>query len=235
LGYIGRTPTGSILTGADIADGSISTAKLADTAVSTAKIADDAVGNTKLNLASDYAFTGTVTGIPKDFELLNTVTISSAVGDVSWGSSYVTDTHKIYILYFKNIMLNANDNIGVRIGADGVTTSSSYQKGGFADSMESTSYGGVSGSGDSGFHFGGHHENTAGGEPFSGQVTFYNMRDARNKHMIMQDVRDGVNSHRFDVKGCILNTTSVFNTIQVYTIGSNSMDNGQLSLYGLRT
>ncbi len=62
MGYIGRTPTGSILTGADIADGSISTAKLADTAVSTAKIADDAVGNTKLNLASDYAFTGNVSG-----------------------------------------------------------------------------------------------------------------------------------------------------------------------------
>ena len=47
MGYIGRTPTGSILTGADIADGSISTAKLADTAVSTAKIADDAVTNSK--------------------------------------------------------------------------------------------------------------------------------------------------------------------------------------------
>ena len=43
MAYIGRTPTGSILTSADIADGSISTAKLADTAVSTAKIADDAV------------------------------------------------------------------------------------------------------------------------------------------------------------------------------------------------
>ncbi len=47
MGYIGRQPTGSILTGADIADGSISTAKLADTAVSTAKIADDAVTNSK--------------------------------------------------------------------------------------------------------------------------------------------------------------------------------------------
>tara|TARA_B100001057_G_scaffold443525_1_gene479674 strand:- start:158 stop:784 length:627 start_codon:yes stop_codon:yes gene_type:complete len=197
--------------------------------------ADDAISSDKINLANTFAFTGTVTGIQSDFELLNTTTISSAVGDVSWGSSYVTDTHKIYILYFKNIMLNANDNIGVRIGADGVITSGTYQKGGFADSMEATSYGGVSGSGDSGFHFGGHHENTAGGEPFSGQATFYNMRDARNKHIIMQDVRDGVNSHRFDVKGCILNTTSVFNTIQVYTIGSNSMDNGQLSLYGLRT
>jgi hypothetical protein len=47
MAYIGRTPTGSILTADDIADGSISTAKLADTAVSTAKIADDAVTNAK--------------------------------------------------------------------------------------------------------------------------------------------------------------------------------------------
>jgi len=43
MSYLGRAPTGSILTGADIADGSISTAKIADTAISTAKIADDAV------------------------------------------------------------------------------------------------------------------------------------------------------------------------------------------------
>ena len=48
MGYIGRTPTGSILTGADIADGSISTAKLADTAVSTAKIADTAISTAKI-------------------------------------------------------------------------------------------------------------------------------------------------------------------------------------------
>jgi len=52
MGYIGRTPTGSILTSADIADGSISTDKLAD----------DAVDNTKLDLADTYAFTGTVSG-----------------------------------------------------------------------------------------------------------------------------------------------------------------------------
>ncbi len=48
MGYIGRQPTGSILTSADIADGSISTAKLADTAVSTAKIADDAISTAKI-------------------------------------------------------------------------------------------------------------------------------------------------------------------------------------------
>ena len=43
MAYIGRTPTGSILTSADIADGSISTAKLEDNAVTTAKITDNAV------------------------------------------------------------------------------------------------------------------------------------------------------------------------------------------------
>ena len=47
MAYIGRTPTGSILTSADIADGSISTAKIADSAISTAKIADDAVTTVK--------------------------------------------------------------------------------------------------------------------------------------------------------------------------------------------
>ena len=81
MAYIGRTPTGSILTGADIADGSISTAKLADTAVSTAKIADDAVGNTKLNLASDYAFTGDISGTPYDAKLFHLQHIEASSAD----------------------------------------------------------------------------------------------------------------------------------------------------------
>ena len=193
------------------------------------------VASTGIDLSYTFAFTGTVSGVSSDFELLNTVTISSNTANVSWGSSYITDTHKVYILYFKNIMLNSNDNTAVRVGADGVITSSSYQKGGFADSFGGTSYGGISGTSDTMFPFGGHHENTAGGEPFSGQVTFYNLREGRNKHMIMQDVRDGVNSHRFDVKGCILDNTSIFNTIQFLVAGGAVMDNGQLSLYGLRT
>ena len=43
MAYIGRTPTGSILTGADIADGSISTAKIADNAIVTGKITDGTI------------------------------------------------------------------------------------------------------------------------------------------------------------------------------------------------
>ena len=53
MGFIGVQPTSAPLTSSDITDGIIT----------TAKIADDAVGNTKLNLASDYAFTGTVSGV----------------------------------------------------------------------------------------------------------------------------------------------------------------------------
>ena len=76
MGYIGRTPTGSILTGADIADGSISTAKIADTAVSTAKIADDAVTAAK---ATGFGKIGQVVS--------NTVTTS-----VSTSGDTYTDT-----------------------------------------------------------------------------------------------------------------------------------------------
>jgi hypothetical protein len=176
-----------------------------------------------------------VTGVPSDFELLNTVTVSSNLTSVDWGSTYITDTHKIYILYFKNMNLGATDNFAVRVGSDGVISSGSYQKGGFADSFESTSYGGISGTSDTMFPFGGHHENTAAGSPMSGQVTFYNMREAKNKHMIMQDVRIGTGANRFDVKGCILPTTAVYNTIRFLSAGGNNFDSGQLSLYGLRT
>ena len=71
MGYIGRTPTGSILTGADIADGSISTAKIADTAVSTAKIADTAISTAKI--ADDAVTNAKVTGFGKVIQVISQV------------------------------------------------------------------------------------------------------------------------------------------------------------------
>ena len=52
MGFIGVQPTSAPLTSSDITDGIIS----------KSKIANDAVDNTKLDLASDYAFTGTISG-----------------------------------------------------------------------------------------------------------------------------------------------------------------------------
>lgn len=108
MGYIGRTPTGSILTGADIADGSISTAKIADTAVSTAKIADDAIGNTKLDLTANYAFTGTITGTPQDMVLLSTVDASSGTSAVIFNSSVVTTAYKHFYIVGHRIYGSSN-------------------------------------------------------------------------------------------------------------------------------
>ena len=42
------------------------------TTIPTAGIADDAVDNTKLDLAANYAFTGTVTGV-QDFVKISTL------------------------------------------------------------------------------------------------------------------------------------------------------------------
>jgi hypothetical protein len=94
MAYIGRTPTGSILTGADIADGSISTAKLADTAVSTAKIADTAISTAKI---ADDAVTLAKAGFSagKVLQVVSTTktdSFSANAGGGSGGAGFVDVT-----------------------------------------------------------------------------------------------------------------------------------------------
>ena len=122
MSYLGRSPTGSILTGADIADGSISTAKIADTAVSTAKIADDAVGNTKLNLASDYAFTGTVSGASDLVRIANTNGAgASSISFTSIGS------FTNYMMYWRDCTTSADTSLFLRFIVGGSEQTSGYR------------------------------------------------------------------------------------------------------------
>ena len=72
MGYLGNVRPTIALVAADIADGAVTAAKLGTNAVTSdkinadavtaAKIATDAVGSSELNLAANYAFTGTITG-----------------------------------------------------------------------------------------------------------------------------------------------------------------------------
>tara|TARA_R100001015_G_C4620558_1_gene177528 strand:+ start:125 stop:673 length:549 start_codon:yes stop_codon:yes gene_type:complete len=55
----------------------VRTAGLADDAVTSAKIPADAVTNSELNLGSDYAFTGTVSGAGLSSPIASSVTVTS--------------------------------------------------------------------------------------------------------------------------------------------------------------
>tara|TARA_R100000900_G_scaffold75209_1_gene59035 strand:- start:788 stop:1444 length:657 start_codon:yes stop_codon:yes gene_type:complete len=69
---------------------------MAVTTIPTAGIANDAVDNTKLDLASNYAFTGTVTGA-SDIELISTNHITSASVSVCDFTSFSTDYNHLIL------------------------------------------------------------------------------------------------------------------------------------------
>ena len=75
---------------------SISTDKIINDAVSSAKIATNAVGTDALDLTANYTFTGAVSGTA--MTLLNTTTVSSAVANVTFDSSLITDTYMDYMV-----------------------------------------------------------------------------------------------------------------------------------------
>ena len=91
---------------ADVADGFITTAKLADDAITGAKLANDIAISTTGNIATTSSgtlsvagvstFSGTVSGTA--MTLLNTTTVSSAVANVTFDSSLITDAYMDYMV-----------------------------------------------------------------------------------------------------------------------------------------
>ena len=216
----------------------IGTNSIADTAISTAKIANDAIDNTKLDLTDNYAFTGTITGAgdEADFVHLITTTVSSTVASVDFGSSYITSTYKIYKIIFNGVTLSGNDNLAIRIGAGGsLVTSSDHIKAGMADAHNGTSFGGISGSSDTMFPLGGHHENMAGSEIQSGECVLYDLTTNNgNKTCVYQGMVSGQNSYRFMSKGYIRTGSQQCNILSVLTAGSENITAGNISLYGIK-
>lgn len=204
------------------------------TTISTAGIADDAVDNTKLDLTSNYAFTGTISGT--GFNHLITTTISSNVTSVDFNSTYINSSYKTYKIIFRGITLASNDNLALRIGSSGsLLTTNNHQKGGLANNFDGT-VASVSGSSDTMFPFGGHAENTAASEVQSGEVTMYDLTTSNgNKTVIYMSARIGVNANRADYK-CYINTTSqACDIISLLVAGGANMTAGNVSLYGLKS
>ena len=142
MAYIGKVPANAPLTSSDIADGIISTADIANTAVTGAKVNTDVISaQTALGVApaDTDEFLVSDAGVIKRidyslikgggaYELLQTQTVSSAVGQVDFTSTYLTTAYRDYRIIISNTT-PANDNVDfqMRFSSDG---GSSFHDGG---------------------------------------------------------------------------------------------------------
>jgi len=93
---------------------------MALTTLPTAALANDAVDNTKLNLADNYAFTGTVTGA-SDFEKITETNVTSDVSYVTFEDVF-SSTYRNYKCYVIGVQPNSTGNqygCSIQIKADG--------------------------------------------------------------------------------------------------------------------
>ena len=70
---------------------------MSKTQIPTNGIADDAVGNTKLDLTANYAFTGTITGVPSGLTKITSYTIPSSTSEFNLNGIFTT-TYDHYLI-----------------------------------------------------------------------------------------------------------------------------------------
>ena len=136
---------------------------MAVTTIPKAGITDDAVDNTKLDLSSNYAFTGTVTGVPSGLTKITSYTIPSSTSEFNLNGIFTTTYDHYMILAsglgvtssggYWSIRLNkASDNshitsnyVNTSLAYGGGTTGSQRSEGGWRASNATTNYAVTSG------------------------------------------------------------------------------------------
>tara|TARA_R100001509_G_scaffold141479_1_gene96564 strand:+ start:1303 stop:1899 length:597 start_codon:yes stop_codon:yes gene_type:complete len=86
---------------------------MAVTTIPTAGIADDAVGNTKLDLSENYAFTGTVTGIPTGVQEADMWRISSNFAIPGGAVVISSNTERVDDATFSKIGTGMTESSGI--------------------------------------------------------------------------------------------------------------------------
>ena len=100
---------------------------MAITRITTPSITDDAVDNTKLDLASNYAFTGTVTGTPQTMVKTGSLVSTSDAGSYSINSCF-SATYLNYFVTFKYAIATDGNQCHLKFRTGGVTNSNAnYQ------------------------------------------------------------------------------------------------------------
>lgn len=88
---------------------------MAVTTIPTAGIANDAVDNTKLDLASNYAFTGTVTGVASGLTKISSYSIPANTVEFNLNGIFTADYENYLIVCSALGVQNTNGYISVRL------------------------------------------------------------------------------------------------------------------------
>jgi len=209
---------------------------MALTTLPTAALANDAVDNTKLNLADNYAFTGTVSGTNGAWNLISTNEITTAVNTVEWTG--LDDTYKVYVAVINNMQLNGDGGIGFRLGDSGGYKTSNYRGTGFESASNTSTLPKTAQTSANRFSLSGVSINFGGDTFESAHLTawFYNLRGTSgHKHVVAHTTFVSTANYVAQslYSGRLYETTAM-DRIQFGNIGGgNNMDTGLFSLYGL--
>ena len=203
------------------------------------------VASSGIDLSDTFAFTGTVSGLSKNY-----LATSGNLGDVSGGSanvqfnnSVLTSTYSIYVFEFLNLRPASDDqaffirvskdnlsntgNIDQRSISNRTTVNDSGSHDSTDNQTENVSSGGTAISNGVG---------NADGESFSGRLTLYNFNSQNSNPKLMWDTvhdrSDGYFIRNFG--GTSYLDRSTIDSVQ-FNFNSGNISNGIINVFGVKT
>jgi hypothetical protein len=88
---------------------------MSKTQIPTNGIADDAVGNTKLDLTANYAFTGTITGVPSGLTKISSYSIPASTAEFNLNGIFTADYENYLIVGSCMGVAGTNGYVSIRL------------------------------------------------------------------------------------------------------------------------
>ena len=194
----------------------------------------DAGGNSIISSNGSGTFSNNL-GITGDFVKLLQTTISSAVNNITYDSTYITDTYSSYMIRWKDIGVSGNSAMGVRLGTSGSLNTGNVYNNRFITLQDTNDLDGNAGSSSSRFSFGGYQNNHSSGNIASGEAILLNIRTSGvNKHILASNIFTGT-KHIIVTGGGVCTETGVINIVGFGNFGGGeNMTSGTITLYGVK-
>ena len=178
---------------------------------------------------------GSTSGLPQDLVKLLETSVTSAVNNITYDSTYINDTYSCYMIRWKDIGVSGNSAMGVRLGTSGSLNSSSVYNNRFITLQDTNDLDGNAGSASSRFSFGGYQNNHSSGNIASGEAILLNIRTSGvNKHILASNIFTG-SKHVLVTGGGVCTETGVIDIVGFGNFGGGeNMTSGTITLYGFK-